>query len=507
MLAKDKDKECIHMKQPRERYADRYNTLVNDMIDDYVLELQKIRIKKNISQYKLAKITGLSHTTIMRIENFATTPTLKALLKISLALDADFNILLNEEELSNNSSMKSPIIQNGSSVSDFHMKELLPICINKDEEEPFIFLDPIQEVTHISDIPKYYLKECSAKNTGITGELALSPTDLHQIADTIAIPSYIEEICYSIDSLISFKIDASNYLDNVRRLLQEYHGILCQYSLKEQFINTVEHFSNSMILVLQEYYLGQHTSAYNIFAEAMGYIDIDYLFVTLSPAQKFYRARLSPNQQHFQKDDFFHIPFEKRTDVSSQRYSFPGLPCLYVGTSKAVCFEELGCDERDAAVAEIRLHDDKPCRILDLTKIFDTAPNRMNISEQMHFEALFPLVFLCSTEIETKEKENYKSPIFRPDYVIPQLLLEYILDKTTFDKSPILGIKYYSVKEDFFSSWLNGDERRLAEIINVAIPARSDGSKGYCSILSELFYVDHITGQASGEKRKAFKLT
>jgi hypothetical protein len=40
--------------------------------------------------------------------------------------------------------------------------------------------------------------------------------------------------------------------------------------------------------------------------------------------------------------DIFHVPFEKRRLVGNQRYSITGLPCLYLGSSLWICWEELG---------------------------------------------------------------------------------------------------------------------------------------------------------------------
>ena len=60
-----------------------FNDAVNDQIDVMVLKIQKERIKKGISQYELAKRTGVAHTTIMRIEHYDVTPTMSALLKMA----------------------------------------------------------------------------------------------------------------------------------------------------------------------------------------------------------------------------------------------------------------------------------------------------------------------------------------------------------------------------------------------------------------------------------------
>lgn len=418
--------------------------MINDIIDDFVLMLQKVRIEKKISQYRLSKITGLSHTTIMRIENFATTPSLTALIKIASALGMEIALC----------------------SSDYSENAIEQESISKGK---------LSEESSLAKIPE--------------GEFIADTSDKRYVYIT---PTCDNKMYLDIREAIQFKIEAKEYLNTVSQCLQTYLDTLRGHSLLNEFVDSIERFSNSMILVLHEYYLGQHTSAYDLFAETMSNIDVDYLYCDLPSTQKFYRARALDKKIQFQKDDFFHVPFERRIQVSSQRYSFPGLPCLYVGSSMEVCFQELNCDRHGVALAEIRLHGDKSCRVLDLTKIFNTQMELMSTCEQMYFLKLFPLVFLCSTEIQQDRGSDTKEPKFRPDYVIPQLLLEYILDRTTWDKSPIFGIKYYSVKDDFFSEWLNGNTQKLLTKINVAIPVRTDGSHGYCSTLQELFYIDQI---------------
>ncbi len=54
-----------------------------------------------------------------------------------------------------------------------------------------------------------------------------------------------------------------------------------------------------------------------------------------------YRVRCSDSELSERKD-MFHIPFHLRHLVGTQRYSIAGLPCLYLGTSIYVCWQEMG---------------------------------------------------------------------------------------------------------------------------------------------------------------------
>lgn len=64
------------------------------------------------------------------------------------------------------------------------------------------------------------------------------------------------------------------------------------------------------------------------------------------------------------RGDIFHVPFEKRRLVGNQRYSITGLPCLYLGSSLWICWEELGRPPLDSLwVSRFRIT--KPVSVLD----------------------------------------------------------------------------------------------------------------------------------------------
>ena len=54
-----------------------------------------------------------------------------------------------------------------------------------------------------------------------------------------------------------------------------------------------------------------------------------------------YRVRLQVSPP-FTREQLFHIPFELRHKVATQRYSVPGLPCLYLSGSLLTCWAEMG---------------------------------------------------------------------------------------------------------------------------------------------------------------------
>lgn len=443
---------------------------VTNIIDDIVMALQKTRNSKNISQYKLAQMTGLSHTTIMRIENYTTTPSLEALLRIAVVLEMDWNIL------------HSDIIHD----EDISYTELSLSC-------------PVNSPVPSISIPENTSVSCDQKEHPLT----IDTPDKKQEA-LVASAEFFPNIAHTIYLHWVREIFAEQYIEKVKSVLADYTACMAQSSIGQTVRAKVEELSNSLILVLREYFMGQHTSAYELFSETVSQINIASFYSNLSPERKLYRARRRKKGKKLCATDFLHIPLERRTKVSSQRYSFPGLPCLYLGTSQNICLLELGCNFDNAVVAQLTVSKKQTYRILDLTGIFSQPAETMNLEDQKNFLELLPLVYLCSTEIKLRDeavdisKQNIVAPhkadiAFRPDYIIPQLLLEYILDKTINENDPIIGIQYFSVQEDFYSKWLNGQIEQLQDLKNIVIPVQTDEERGHCIFLKNMVDITDIS--------------
>lgn len=66
----------------------------NRIIDQYI----EIRRKKGLSQEKIAQITGIARTNIVRIERKTNVPTIDVLVKLANALDMELEINFVERE-------------------------------------------------------------------------------------------------------------------------------------------------------------------------------------------------------------------------------------------------------------------------------------------------------------------------------------------------------------------------------------------------------------------------
>lgn len=296
------------------------------------------------------------------------------------------------------------------------------------------------------------------------------------------------DINHDLFSLHPLENREEYFPDFIQTYLNKYTAFLSGYgSLLQDERSAVQRFSAAIVMCLAEYYYGQHGSATQFFSEAMGHIQIEDAFVNLHETV-FYRARHECGKR-LTGNEMFHIPLEKRYLVSTRRYSYPGLPCLYLGSSVEVCCAELDYWDSDLNVARIEREPEKTLSALDLTFYESYNFDALTPHELRSFVRLWPLIACCS--FVYRETKNMA---FRPDYVLPQLLLEYVIDKNAdvamgIDGSVIQGIKYRSVRHPFFGK---GTQALNASFHNYVFPALSPRQQGCCEILQDIFKVRRV---------------
>lgn len=183
----------------------------------------------------------------------------------------------------------------------------------------------------------------------------------------------------------------------------------------------------------------------------------------------FFRGRTGYVESH---SDMLHIPLDKRDSVTTQRFSVPGTPCLYLGTSSYNIWKELGRPPFDKFnVSTIRL---KPStertdiKILNLTAniYFDVGlisiPNPKAITEKtikllLMLLKIWPIV--CATSFRVKNSKGF----FHSEYIISHLIMRSL------PKLNIDGVAYVSKQ-------IEPQEETIALplMVNIAIPVISD---------------------------------
>lgn len=230
-------------------------------------------------------------------------------------------------------------------------------------------------------------------------------------------------------------------------------------------------FINGLKSSIEYYYNGQPAQAFFEFEKTLNQRLKNYpqmlVISNVSAHENFYRIRKSESNYLFKPNEMFHISYENRHKVSAQRYSINGFPTLYLSNALYLAWEELNRPELNKFQV-IRFELQKELKILDLS-ISDWSVDYYN-KWAYKFLLSWPLIAACS--IKVKEKE---AP-FKAEYIIPQLLLQWVRNQTVID-----GIKCNSshLTHDF--------QMKNSNLYNLVLPVKIDKNSGLCPELARFF--------------------
>jgi hypothetical protein len=233
---------------------------------------------------------------------------------------------------------------------------------------------------------------------------------------------------------------------------------------------------------VDRYYLGDIMHATQTFNTAMADGFDDWKKILAIPSGKnFYRSRLVLNGEQFARKDLFHVPFQFRSLVSTNRYSVPGFPALYLGDSTYVCWEEFRRHRlRDLSFS--RFSNDRNLKVVDIN-LFKEFHNELmvekdyagKLSHILRYICTFPLILACTCQVRDR------GGAFNPEYILPQLLLQYVSQQKDID-----GIK-------FPSSWVDYNKLNRIEAYNYVFPVKTNERSGYCRHLLDAFSLTQPT--------------
>jgi hypothetical protein len=175
----------------------------------------------------------------------------------------------------------------------------------------------------------------------------------------------------------------------------------------------------------------------------------------------------------------FHIPFEVRHLVATQRYSIPGLPCLYLAGSLYTCWEEMGRPPlHELQCAALWVKSGKTMKMLNLSNrparlsLLVTPPG--SVSPEPNYISshivLWPLVFSSSIKVK------HRNAPFKPEYVISQMVLQWVTQNHGFD-----GLAYFSTHVRAVP------QKHPLPACNVVVPAKNVTAAGRCERLCDIF--------------------
>lgn len=195
------------------------------------------------------------------------------------------------------------------------------------------------------------------------------------------------------------------------------------------------------------------------------------------------RSRVDSNNTHktFTREDLFHVPFNRRDLIKPYRFSMIGMPCLYLGCSIYVCWEEM----RRASINNLMISAFKLCKghtlnLLDL-RLKREFENENGLKKYLQ---TLPLIIACSF------KTMSKAGVYIPEYVFPQLVMHLIVKDSAYDRK-LDGVIYDTTQQE--DDFKEVTKNKLRRIENVAIPVYDVKDEGYCSKLSSMFELSEPT--------------
>ena len=180
---------------------------------------------------------------------------------------------------------------------------------------------------------------------------------------------------------------------------------------------------------------------------------------------KLYRVVCVSDNKPYSRERVFHTPYDLRSKVSTCRYSIAGYPSLYLGTSLALCSEEINMDfhQTFALASVFKLervfeYTNTNIQVIELgvkpqdfieSKQESQYDNRRiprslleNNAVKSAYMLWYPLIAACSYI-----RINKKDP-FAAEYIIPQLLMQWVRSKLCScvdeERDQLIGIRYFS---------------------------------------------------------------
>lgn len=294
--------------------------------------------------------------------------------------------------------------------------------------------------------------------------------------------------CIKLTPYLEQKSDDYRY--NLSHALKTYQSFLQKLDNNQQPNGWNELFShvNKIINKIKDIalnsYKGLPSTAGSMLSNMMKSYGDKLIWENIPVDTYFYRMRrIEDRRTNITYDEMFHIPIDKRRLVTTQRYSTPGYPCLYLGKSIYTCWEEMNRPRMsDCWVSQLK--NTQEIYLLDLR-----VPSLQSFLDNFeNYILLFPVIIACMLPVINS------NDIYKPEYIIPQLLTEWIIKK---GKD---GIYYTSTHKN--SDFDYPDDKYE----NVAMPVKDPiMSNRYCSKLKSVFKITQPLNNEIEQLREGYE--
>lgn len=282
-----------------------------------------------------------------------------------------------------------------------------------------------------------------------------------------------QELFSLVRSFLSIERENKSYKEYLCDLLGDYEKALRDLEVNAEDINIslvtlvgkVHELSNNILDCLDTYTHARLDESINMMKDILK--EESFSIYRVEQSSKWYRGRtVSGKERVYKAEQMFHVPFELVRKIGNARYSISGYPCLYLSNTIWGCWEELG----EPALEDFCTSLVKPSKPIDL---LDLRMPRMEQNDKLA-SVLYtlPLVIACSIEVQ------YVEDPFKPEYVLPQIVMLALADSPRF-----MGCIFTSSKTTPNFEWPDD------LLWNIAMPVICVKDNGLCPKLSNLFVI------------------
>lgn len=275
-----------------------------------------------------------------------------------------------------------------------------------------------------------------------------------------------------------FQKQHSNDFKNVLRSCRlDYLTLLKTFGVKETAseFHAAKVIWEKVITAVSSSLSGRRSRAYTQLKNILNEVFCENLVYIQAKYEPLYRMRVCSLRKDIPRTEIFHIPFSMIRNIKTQRYSTPGYPCLYLAKSIYGSWEEMHRPPIESTLVS-QFTSKKDFRLLDLRI---PSVDRFNELESLYIKFL-PVIIACIIPVRNAED------VFKPEYIIPQFVLEWSIEKGPSHK--LMGVIYTSAfyNQEFFNLDYEWE--------NIAMPVQTLSSKdNYCPVLVSMFDVTKPT--------------
>lgn len=281
-----------------------------------------------------------------------------------------------------------------------------------------------------------------------------------------------------------FQKENNNVFEIVmRNCLYDYRASLKSFGFSEDSddYKKADSVITKLIRIIEVSFEGKRSQAYSTTKELMNELLDDGMVCEHDFESYLYRMRVCDMRRDIQRKELFHIPFESKRLIKTQRYSTPGYPCLYLARSIYGCWEKMHRPSINSTLVSLfkAREDYANDNNLQFNLVDLRIPSVTRFKDYEHFYISFlPVIIACTIPVVNQDN------VFKPEYILPQFILEWVIEDGKDDNKigeNLLGVTYTSAfyNEEFFYLDFEWD--------NLAIPVQTTNKTGHCSILSKLF--------------------